>query len=66
MESPRYFDNHDIVAHKGINKIDNRKYYCYIDTNNTVVVIPNWYRWFGGITIPIGYAMGLVFCWFVS
>ena len=61
-ETPRYFDHHDIVAHEGINKIDNRTYYCYIDTNNTVVVIPNWYRWVGVSFLPIGYALGLVFC----
>lgn len=64
-ESLRYFDQHDIIAHSGINKIDNRSYYCYIDTNNTVVVIPRWYQWFTIVVTIVCLIMGILLSWWL-
>jgi hypothetical protein len=62
-ETPRYFDHHDIVAHRGINEIDGRKYYCYIDTNNTVCVIPSWYRWGSTVLQILMLSTGVMLGW---
>ena len=63
---PRYFDQNDITATPGINKIDDRKYYCYIDTNNTIVVIPNWYRWQGAIVVVVALVWGILLGWYFT
>jgi hypothetical protein len=28
----------------GVNKVGRRRYYCYVDTNKMMIVIPYWYR----------------------
>ena len=62
--TPRYFDH--TMIYLGVNKIDDRKYYCYIDTNNTVVVIPNWYRWQGAVVAFIAPFIGFLLGWYFT
>ena len=51
------------VARPGINKIDGRKYYCFIDDNNTVCVIPDWYRWLTAVLVVIMFFLGFATGW---
>jgi hypothetical protein len=55
------------ITRKGhLRKVGNRRYYTYLDENNVVVRIPNWYRWWftvGGISLM---AWGVILGWFFT
>jgi hypothetical protein len=55
------------ITRKGhLRRVGTRRYYTYLDENNVVVRIPNWYRWsltVGGIVLLFE---GIILGWYFT